>query len=61
MQVKKIDNMKIIFVGIGIGVSTLVVAITRLLISNNFGKYYFSNNSYESVDEIIQTKREKNN
>lgn len=51
----KSNNKKMIFVGAGIGVGILVVLVICLLVSNNSGKYYFSNNSYDSTDEIIQT------
>ena len=51
----KSNNKKMIFVGAGIGVGILVVLVICLLVSNNSGKYYFSNNSYEDGDEIIQT------
>lgn len=52
----KSNNKKMIFVGSGIGLGILVVLVICLLVSNNSGKYYFSNNSYEGADEIIQTK-----
>lgn len=51
----KSDNKKMIFVGAGIGAGILVVLVICLLVFNNSGKYYFSNNSYEGTDEIIQT------
>lgn len=51
----KSDNKKMIFVGAGIGVGILVVLVICLFVFNNSGKYYFSNNSYEGTDEIIQT------
>lgn len=57
----KLDNKKMIFVGAGIGVGILVVLVICLFIFNNSGKYYFSNNSYEGTDEIIQTNNTNTN
>lgn len=51
----KTDNKKMIFIGVEIGSVILIVLVICLLVFNNSGKYYFSNNSYEDADGIIQT------
>lgn len=55
------DNKKMIFIGIAIGILFLLfVFIISLLIKNKKGDYYFSNNSYENTEEIIQDSSTKN-
>lgn len=50
----KSDNKKMIFLGAGVGVGILVILTICLLIFNDSGGYYFSNNSYDNSEEFVQ-------
>ena len=55
------NNKKMIFIGIGIGVCCLLLIFGSVFVINNMkGKYYFSNNNYESDEvEVKNNKTEK--
>lgn len=51
----KQDNKKMLFVGVGIGLGILAVLGIILLAFDSSRKYYFSDNSYDNAEEIIQS------
>ena len=61
LNIAKIDNKKMIFVGIISGVGLLLLLIvSTLIINNNKDKYYFSNNNYENDEQIVEKPNENN-
>ena len=58
-NIKKINNKKLIFLGIGIGLGiTIVIFICAITIKTFDNKYYFNNQSYDSSTDI-PSKKEK--
>lgn len=53
INVNETDNKKNIFMGIGIGISILII-ISTFIINNNKDKYYFSTNNQDDSGEVIQ-------
>ena len=54
-NINNVNNKKMILVGVGIGVSLLVIIFTIFSLTNSRGEYYFSNNSYDDSTDVGQT------
>ena len=54
-NINNVNNKKMILVGVGIGVSLLVIIFTIFSLTNSRGEYYFSNNSYDDSTDVGQS------